>query len=193
MGQRTQAIIKFKDDKDNPVKVTYHNQWGYGRILIYAGYAIIKAIDTEIIDDEYSFLREKNRMIEMLCNIMNVNTEKGIYAGFILCGEKGNEFVPLNKCDNNDGFLVLDITDIKNPKYAYVYITYEYDDNDKQKEVYNIITAKEYWDKYKSWYYGYDDTQEILEYVGEWVEYIQNNAKLMTYDELAEYIKSQDY
>ena len=183
MGQRTQAIIKFKDDKENKIKVTYHNQWGYGRILIYAAYAVLKSIETGIIEEEYSFCRRKELMFEKLQNIINVNIEKGIYAGWVKYAEDDEDpFVPAKSCDNNDGFVFLDISDLENPKYAFCIVEYD----EKGKEQYKNITAKEYWDIYESWY---DDWEGVdLSYVDEWIEYIENHAQLMNKKEIKEYI-----
>ena len=179
MGQRTQAIIKFKDDKEKEVKVTFHNQWGYGRILIYASYAILKAIETGIINNKYSFENKKELMIEKLLNIINVNVEKGIYAGWEKYDNE-DDFVPAEWCDNNDGILLMDIIDLKKPKYAFIPNIYK-----TEKE---IITATEYWNKYEEWYENCDDFDEVKSYVKEWCSYIEDNAKLMNEDEIQEYI-----
>ena len=184
MGQRTQAIIKFKNDKGNEIKVTYHNQWGYGRILIYAVYAVLKSIETDIISDEYSYQNNEKTMFEKLWSVMNTNVEKGIYAGWIKYAyEDESPFVAAKKCDNNDGFVFLDITDLKNPKYTFCISEYDEKDN----ETYKNITAEEYWNIYESWY---DDWEGVdLSYVDEWVDYIKDNAELMNEKEMEEYIK----
>ena len=181
MGQRTQVIIKFRADKEKEIKITFHNQVGYGRILVYASYAILKAIETGIIIDRYPFLREKDYIIEKLRNIIDVNVEKGIYAGWVKYAEDGeDDFVPAEYCDNNDGVLLMDITNLKNLKYAFIPDIYE-----TEKE---IITATEYWNKYKDWYKDLNNFDEIKNYVKEWCYYIENNAKLMNKNEIIEYL-----
>jgi hypothetical protein len=119
-------------------------------------------------------------MIEKLLQIINVNIEKGIFAGWIKYDGE-DEFVPAEICDNNDGFVFLDITNLENPKYAFCVTKYEGD-----KERYEILTAKEYWSIYESWY---DDWEGVdLSYVDEWADYIDNNAKLMNREEIEEFI-----
>ena len=211
MGQRTQAIIKFKNNKNEDVKVTFHNQWGFGRILIYAAYAVLKAIETEIISDEYSFELENERMFEKLSTIMKVNVENGIYTNWSLYGED-ETFVPMSDCENDDGFIILDITDLKNPKYAFVKrwfieITKEeykgilndnlkYSMEDAEGDIkyyeinYQVLNPFEYWDIYEEGYMKHCEKEEfsnLEEQINKWINYILDKGYLLNKRDLDEY------
>lgn len=159
MGQRSQIYIRYNEGKNI---VAYHLQWNWGEHMINRAYQLLKFISKNVKSSysdllsngyKYSFGGGK----EFLSALIQMNTEIGSYVKGVDLVAEQYELDLMNKKmiidtfninpdnqDNNDGFLVIDITETKRkdkviPKiYASIW-------NGSYKQ----ITFKQYAEEYR--------------------------------------------
>jgi len=160
-------IIKFKNQAEEEEIISFFdNLKGKNSSLIWAGYAIFKAIETDIIKKENLFFLKLKERIE---HITNVNVEEGIY----------NFFTNTDEVEIDAGYyLLLDITD-KAIKYSFVDLW--------EDKFFSILNANEFLDlcrikeknlKSSSW--------------NKWAEYIVDRGYLMRKAEAENLLKEQN-
>lgn len=159
MGQRSQIYIRYNEGKNI---VAYHLQWNWGEYMINRAYQLLDYINkntkntySELLSNGYNLGKHYGK--EFLSALIQMNLEVGSYVkGIDLVKEQYDwdlddkkmvidtfKINPNNQ-DNNDGFLVIDITEAKQKNkittkiYASIW-------NGEYKQV----TFKEYAEEYK--------------------------------------------
>lgn len=160
MGQRFQIYVRYNGGKS---LVAYHLQWCWGRYAINRVYQLLDFIDKNLKDTYSNFTsdkfdisnrgkyREDKRILESLIQ-MNI-TEGSYVAGIDLVKEEQefakepSETFKINprKQDNNNGIIVIDITNDRKIKYG---MTVGYEGEGKYKE-FEIVNARQYMEAYQ--------------------------------------------
>lgn len=128
MGQRSQIYIRYNGGKKI---VAYHLQWNWGEHMINRAYQLLDYISKNV-KHTYSELLTKGSDLgksgakEFLSALIQMNLELGSYVKGIDLVEEKYEWdlydkkmvidtfkINPNNQDNNDGFLVIDITEVK--------------------------------------------------------------------------------
>lgn len=187
MGQRSQIYVRYNEGKNI---VAYHLQWNWGEYMINRVYQLLDYISKSVkgsyscfLSNGYNWYKQDGK--EILSALIQANLEIGSYVkGHDLVADKYEwdlrdkkmiieEFqVNPDEQDNNDGFLVIDITETKKgdkimPKvYASIWNgsykkvsfeeyarEYKICDLDYDKRMLNEgkITQKDYEDEEKKW------------------------------------------
>ena len=191
MGQRSQIYIRYNNSES---LVAYHLQWNYGRFMINRTYQLLNFISKNIKSSYSNFLSENfetaNRGeyredIRILSNLIQINTICGSYvAGIDLVQEQKEwgqyktedkfKINPLDQ-DNNNGILVIDITEDKEGKPKIKYgLTVGYENEGKYKD-WKMITAKQYMEAYQG---DMNFIKENLKTREDEVEYLELVAEL---------------
>lgn len=191
MGQRSQIYIRVKGE----LVVANYYQWNYAERMISRARAIIEWIDEYRKNDWLDFFKKdgcsiNNSSITKLRRICDINFDMRDVA--ISCDifkeyeELGNEspfkdYVFLEQ-DNNDGKLFVDVTE-SGIKYCFT------DYNCKK-----TMGGEKYmaWERGKDWkqtnqYFTKNDLKTCLSNI----RFIKSHAKLMTKDELEEFINKK--
>lgn len=128
MGQRSQIYIRYNEGKNI---VAYHLQWNWGEHMINRAYQLLEFISkntkgsySELLSSGSSYNKKSGK--EFLSALIQMNLTIGSYVkGIDLVGEKYEmalydklmviEEFQLNpdEQDNNDGFLVIDVDEVK--------------------------------------------------------------------------------
>lgn len=127
MGQRSQIYIhwdiqKYNDERRAKGFIARYFQWNYGERMVSRTRGIIEALQDEYL--EYRYLLTDKWGYEKLCRICDTNFDMRdiVRSDDILDeirrGEYDKEY--LFKQDNNDGQLLIKITD-DGIKYAFIY------------------------------------------------------------------------
>lgn len=127
MGQRSQIYIRYNEGKNI---VAYHLQWNWGEHMINRAYQLLEYISKNTKFTYSDFLSksewQKWNGKEILSALIQMNLEIGSYVGGHDLVEEQYEWdlydkkmvidtfkINPNNQDNNDGFLVIDITEVK--------------------------------------------------------------------------------
>lgn len=127
MGQRSQIYIRYNGGKKI---VAYHLQWNWGEHMINRAYQLLEYINKNTKFTYSDFLSksewQKWNGKEILSALIQMNLEIGSYVGGHDLVEEKYELdlydkkmvidtfkINPNNQDNNDGFLVIDITEVK--------------------------------------------------------------------------------
>lgn len=176
MGQRSQIYIRIWDKENKPTLYAKYFQWNYGeRMISRAKYGI------EYIKDSIEYLGIKS-VQEKINKIFDINFDmKDVALTCDIIKEWAEQFpnedfntMVFEQQDNNDGKLFVDVHENGEIKYCLT----DYD--------FKILPPNTYMD----WE---DENWEVSKYVDvetckKNIEYINENAKLMTDKELQEFI-----
>lgn len=184
MGQRSQIYIRYEDENNNKGLTALYFQWNYGcRMISRAKYGI------EWIKKNYEYiswnetLQKLRRIFEINFDMVDCVLSANIIDEFMECGqnEDFNSYVFLDQ-DNNNGKLFIDILKDGKIKYAFTDCC-----------ITKALTPKEYMDS-EDWYCkDYEDRKfSQINLLNENFKYIEENAELMTNEELREFIEA-DY
>lgn len=127
MGQRSQIYIRYNEGKNI---VAYHLQWNWGEHMINRAYQLLEYISKNTKFTYSDFLSksewQKWNGKEILSALIQMNLEIGSYVGGHDLVEEQYEWdlydkkmvidtfkINPNNQDNNDGFLVIDIAEVK--------------------------------------------------------------------------------
>ena len=159
MGQRSQIYIRYNEGKNI---VAYHLQWNWGEHMINRAYQLLNYISknvkntySELLSSGYDLGKFYGK--EFLSALIQMNLELGSYVkGIDLVKEQYDwdlydkkmviDTFKINpdKQDNNDGFLVIDITERKQKDKTTPIIYVGIWDGD-----YKQVAFKEYAEQYK--------------------------------------------
>ena len=197
MGQRSQIYIRNNNPKygDKPILKAIYFQWNYGERMISRARTLVEWIVDYYFEHDYYVEMDKlfelakiNFDMQDCANVLDIIAE---YKRYLPDYIKMNPNDVIFYDDNNDGKLFIDI-DEKNKAVKYAFTDY---DNTLK------MNAREYiawdligehtgeWEEAIKKDYDYLD---FLEYTRKNIEYIEENAELMTDYELKDYL-SYDY
>ena len=206
MGQRSQIYIRYNINytrgsvTSNPTMENYRGliaryyQWNYGERMISRARSIIEAIKSEFM--EYDFMWGQNCYLEKLRRICDVNFDmRDIVMSTDIIKEVAEEWDCDCGCifnqDNNDGQLLIDVTE-NGIKYCFIPFYNEVE----------IMNGRQYliWDSRDSYdVYQWTEAEtpkeideETKKYTLDNLDYIAENAELMTKEEAEEFIEA-DY
>lgn len=197
MGQRHQTLIRYRNrevkDNDEINICTIHNQNGYGRLPIYAlgKIAMFNKHNTRtekvaknfrsLTDDTCCYIDK----IQTILSLISTDYIDGLISSYRRYADEGeDEFVPMGYCDNNDGFLLIDLTkDSHKIHYAFVSGDCDWDSTVKETK-YKVIDGKTYFKYYKSWYENYDNADDIYKRVDDFLKFIDENCILMNDEDI---------
>ena len=181
MGQRSQIYIRIWDNyNDNPKLYAKYYHWNFGERMISRarhGIEYIKATLKYIAD---SSNQEKiNRIFDVNFDMKDIMLTSDIIKEWI---EKFSSYYDAKEyifecISNNNGKLFIDVT--KNGDIKFCFTDYDL----------NILTPTKYmnWD-YAGWQNSKELTKDEIETCKNNIKYINQNAKLMTKEELQEFI-----
>ncbi len=191
MGQRHQFLLKYKDMRDEVKIVTFHSQWSYGRMPIFGLSNLVTAIVNSNQDkkdiEKFGLLNIHYRCYGVVQSLLNINPLYPLCNNLSVYDED-NEYTPMDWCDNNDGYTLIDLTGLK-VKYAFV--------RGYKRKV--AITGESYFKKYLKEdceYYSamkkmsikqYKKTDEMKKYVKDFNDankIIVDNCDLMTNEDV---------
>ena len=193
MGQRSQIYIRYNGD----LKVANYYQWCYGERLVSRARSIIeKSIDKYI---EYEFYDGKmKRYCDVNFDMRDIVISRDIFNWYKEALEinKDTSSSLLFEEDNNDGKLFIDITQKcgKNPKIKYCFVDNYPSDRPLDAEAYMNWNMRynyriKHWEKYLVC--GKEAKKDIVRYTRNNIKYIRENATLMTYEELQDFINAE--
>lgn len=191
MGQRSQIYIRYNVEGHKGLIARYF-QWNYGERMVSRARGIIKTIKDEFL--QYKFMWGEPQWIVKLERICDVNFDM---KDIVLSNDIIKEIEEQWDCDleylfaqdNNDGQLLIDVTD---DEIKYCFIPYYSD----------IIPMDG--DAYMQWNMGYGKTvdrwdiptkymtKEIIAYTKDNIQAISKMAQLMTVEETEEFVTA-DY
>lgn len=189
MGQRSQIYARITDKNGKKYLIAKYYQWNYGeRIISRARYSI------EYIKNSMNYI-SLDSVMEQFSNIINVNFDMKDYLlgidiikEWLIYGKKWeNEFKEyvFENQDNNDGKLFIDINEKdKTIKYCLTDYNLKIFNSPKQYMDWDC----ESWNNSTSEYYD----KEIEDICIKNFKVIEENAELMTNEELEEFI-NDDY
>jgi hypothetical protein len=194
MGERSQIYIKWNvhANKENMVgAIARYFQWNYGERMISRARGIIETLEEYM---KYKYMFSDKWYIEKLTRIAETNFDMRdiVWSSNIIdeYNEYGNEDnfadIVFYGQDNNDGQLFIDITD-SGIKYA---LALEYGENG-----YKPISAEQYMKENMGDYSESGDwrvdakERGYLDYTEDNIKYINENAELMTAEEIAQFIE----
>lgn len=185
MGQRSQIYISVKDNReDKNYLIACYFQWNYSHYMISRARHLIEFIKDNIDyimwEDYHKKLR---RIAEINFDCFSVVLSHNINEEYKKYGDDSSyaDYIFYHQ-DNNDGKLFIDVNG-KEVKYAFV---------DYDCDITKPMTPKKYmeWDEGSDWVSGCDI--EDISIINDNIKYIQDNAKLMTTEELNDFI-NRDY
>jgi len=197
MGQRSQIYIRIIDKNNNVNLIAKYFQWNYGeRMISRARYGIeyikrnIEYLGLDSVRERIDKIFDVNFDMQDVAISSDIIQETRDYFGS--SKRLMNEYIFLNQ-DNNDGKLFVECNE-NNGEIKYCFTDYEM----------NILSADEYmkWDMGAEWKapnfysgefaYLNDDWLELIPICVDNINYINENAKMMTPKELEHFIKD-DY
>lgn len=194
MGQRSQIYIRYNSDYNKQIDrfakqylVARYFQWNYAERMASRARGLIEWIIDHAQYREYEF-HKLPRVAEINWDMRDVVDTRDIVADFIEGMESYYKDKNINDIifndDNNDGKLLIDVLDDGKVKYAFL---------DYDNKLLGDAEAYMNWDR-KSWY---DKTspyyeKDCVEYTERNIEFIRENAILMTEEEVEEYLNA-DY
>ena len=176
MGQRSQIYVRITDENDNKILIAKYFQWNFAeRMISRARYGI------EYIKEELKYIAQ-DTVQERLNKFLDVNFDmNSIVISTDILQEVREQFWDNKKFindyiftmqDNNDGKLFIDCNQ-KTGEIKFCFTDYNL----------KILTPNEYmkWDGVKGWEKEFPSCKDNINYINE-------NAKLMTDEELEEFI-----
>lgn len=176
MGQRSQIYVRITDENDNKILIAKYFQWNFAeRMISRARYGI------EYIKEELKYI-DQDTVQERLNKFLDVNFDmNSIVISTDILQEVREQFWDNKKFindyiftmqDNNDGKLFIDCNQ-KTGEIKFCFTDYNL----------KILTPNEYmkWDGVKGWEKEFPSCKDNINYINE-------NAKLMTDEELEEFI-----
>lgn len=192
MGQRSQIYIRYNVENNKGLIARYY-QWNYGERMISRARGIIEALTSEFL--QFKFMWSQETYLTKLKRICDINWDmRDIVMSSDILEEVqkywDSDCNYIFNQDNNDGQLLIDVTS-EGIKYCFI----SYDDT-------KPMNCKQYliWDNRMS----EDDSQieenqflkpfdeETSKYILENINYINENAKLMTQEEVDDFL-NEDY
>lgn len=181
MGQRSQIYIKIKDNYNKTPKLyAKYFSWNFGeRMISRARYGIeyIKRNEKKL---ESASTQEKiNRIFDVNFDMKDITITSDLITEWIeqfADDFKANSYIFCHG-ENNDGRLFIDVNENAEIKFCFT-----------DSEL-NILTPEEYmnWD-YPTWRNSKFLSKENLQICENNIKFINQNAKLMTKEELQEFI-----
>ncbi len=195
MGQRSQIYVRIFDKNNNTTLIAKYFGWNYSeRMISRARYGIDYIKKSMKYLDDISVKNKINRILDVNFDMIDIQETGDILEElrdeFSENRTTNNSFI-FQEQHNNNGKLFIDCNQNTNE------IKFCFTDNDL-----NLFSAEEYlnWDVNENWDSPncYEDErtnkewQEILPTCKENIKFINENAKLMTKEELQEFLEA-DY
>lgn len=187
MGQRSQIYVRIERENGEKFLIAKYFQWNFAeRMISRARYGIeyIKESVNHLMLD--STMEKINRIFDVNFDMIDVAISSDILTDYFkeewYKDTEQNKFI-FNIQDNNDGKLFIDVN--KAGKIKYCFTDYE---------IKTLFNAKQYmdWD-YENWENPTDFlTERDINKCKENIKNIQENAELMSHEELEEFINA-DY
>ena len=187
MGQRSQIYVRFDTKENTKGLVARYFSWNFGERMVSRARTTIEFL-LDLFNIPNMTLDDKQRL-EKLTHIINCNFDLRDYqfSSNILneLNEMSDDFTQSEilflSQDNNDGRLLLDINE-KGCKYAFL-------KSDIEDRI-EVMSAKEYmdWNSRNTWETSDGLSLNDLAICKRNIKFIEDNAKLMTEDEVIEYI-----
>ena len=185
MGQRSQIYIRITDNyNEYPKLYAKYFQWNYGERMISRARHGIEYIKDSMEYISYDSVQEKiNRIFDINFDMKDIAFTSDLIKEWVEDFRKHYtqvEYIFTNTA-NNDGKLFIDVN--ANGEIKICFTDYDL----------NILSPKEYmdWD-FENWQNSEYLSKEDAEICKKNIEYINQNVRFMTEDELEEYI-SFDY
>jgi len=184
MGQRSQIYIRFKDDKEQTKLYAKYFQWNYGERMISRARHGIEYIKNNLKYISMGYVQDRiNRIFDVNFDIKDIASTTDLIKEWVVDFREyytNVEYI-FTSTANNDGKLFIDVDATGEIKICFT----DYD--------LNILSPKEYmdWD-FENWQNSEYLSKEDAEICKKNIEYINQNVRFMTEDELEEYI-SFDY
>jgi len=180
MGQRSQIYLTWKPEKGEHILIARYFQWNFAERMISRATALIahlaEGIEYSFQLSDPSYKTKMERMCDVNFDMGDITLSHNIIDEYREYGNNANpaDWIFRNQ-DNNDGQLYLAIIGGK-IKYGFL---------DSSMESKTIMDANQYmnWD-YENWKEDLD--KETKDTCIENIKYIQQNALLMTADEINE-------
>ena len=189
MGQRSQIYIRIKDKYNKTSFYAKYYQWNYGERMISRARHGIEYIKN-MVEDEFlgleSTREQVNRIFDVNFDMHDIMITHDLIKEWGEYGGKEDK-ISLNyyvfNADNNDGRLFIDVDENKKTiKYCFT---------DYDNKILSSPHAYMDWD-YEDWLKSEYLSDKAREICVKNMQYIENNAILMTQDELDEYL-NYDY
>lgn len=181
MGQRSQIYIRIWDkDNDNPKLYAKYYGWNFGERMISRAKHGIEYIKTHLKYIDIDSTQEKiNRIFDVNFDMQDILLTSDIIKEWLEEFSdyyEANEYI-FNCVANNDGKLFIDVT--KEGEIRYCFTDYDL----------KILTPTKYmnWDC-SGWQNSRYLSEDEIETCKDNIKYISKNAKLMTKEELQEFI-----
>lgn len=188
MGQRSQIYIRY-DVNGNKGMIARYFQWNYGERMVSRARGIIEMLKEQYF--KYSFMWTSPQYITKLARICDVNFDmRDIVMSTDIIEEikeifDGDLYYLFHQ-DNNDGQLLIDVTD-NGIKYGFIpYCDAEFPmDPEGYMEWDNSSDVT--WDSPRKFM-----DEETIAYTKKNIKYIMKNAELMSPEEMKDFL-SADY
>lgn len=177
MGQRSQIYIRITDIDNNKILIAKYFQWNFAeRMISRARYGIeyikeyLEYIDQDSVQKKINKIFDVN--FDMQSVVISTDILQEVREQFFEDRKLMSDYI--FQCqDNNDGKLFIDC-DQKSGEIKYCFTDYDL----------NILTPTEYmnWDAEKGWKKEYPYCKDNINYINE-------NAKMMTDIELEEFMQ----
>lgn len=175
MGQRSQCYVRYNTKENDEQLVARYFQWNYGTRMVSRARHTMEWLQEhkEYLDFEVNKI---HRIMEVNFDMCDVVLSVDILKEYEEYGEgmSFGEYV-FEGQDNNDGQLYIDVTD-DDIKYCLTY-----------PSEWQPLTAKEYME-HEEWYSGELKDADLKECHEENLKWITDNAKIMTKQELDEFV-----
>lgn len=192
MGQRSQIYIRYNVENNKGLIARYYS-WNYGERMISRARGIIEALTNEFL--QHKFMWSQETYLTKLKRICDINWDM---RDIVMSSDILKEVQDYWDCDcnyifnqdNNDGQLLIDVTN-EGIKYCFI----SYDDtkpmNCKQYLIWdNRMSEDDYQIEENQFLKPFDE--ETIQYILENINYINNNAQLMTQEEVDDFL-NEDY
>ena len=193
MGQRSQIYIRIHDKDNNVILFAKYFQWNYGeRMISRARHGIeyiknvLEYISLDTTQEKINKIFDINFDMKDVASSIDIIEEVREGLWFNRNSTAVNEYI-FERQDNNDGKLFIDCNE-NSDEIKFCFTDYDL----------NILSPDEYmkwdmgidWNKPNSKFYEYDkDWNEIVKVCEDNLKFIKENAKMMTYSELEEFMK----
>jgi hypothetical protein len=194
MGQRSQIYIRY-NNKTGVQLIARYFGWNYGERMVSRARGIIEWLDSrkqwfDYLFDSVSNVKELERICDVNFDMRDVMISSDILQEirdeFSEEAEKDGANKWIFGQDNNDGQLLIDVC---SGEIKYAFIPY-FDELNKvmDADAYMKYNVGSNW-KTKNWQTPNEpDDQDAKEYTIKNIEYISKAAKLMTSDEVKEFV-----
>lgn len=186
MGQRSQIYIRWQKENGDYVLIARYFQWNFSERMISRARALIEELKNDMQYDFYfNGYKEFEVKVARYCDVnfdfRDIVQSQDIIKEYEEFGDSDTfkDYVFLHQ-DNNDGKLFIEV-DIKKQQVKYCLTDYDL----------KILDCRKYmnWD-YPKWQHNLESSH--YDYTVDNLEYIENNAKLMSEADLKKFI-DHDY